>query len=317
MKREAIVFYKSFDEAISLLSDDDQLEAYRAITRYGLYGEEPEITGAAGAIFLLAKPQIDANNRRYENGNRGGRPKKLTDEQVKEGSQLRNKGAYKKWREEVLKRNKSRCAVCGSTTDVVAHHIKGVHEYPEGWYEVDNGIALCRDCHSEVHKDNRRLSFNDKKSAWEITYYKPEDNLTLTESKPKEKEKDKEKDKVKDNKHNVRSSAQIDSVFETVWQAYPEKKGKGRVSDKDKRKIAEVGIEKMLTAISRYKKEVDGSGWKHYQNGNTFFHSGYLDYLDENYEPSRQRDRPASLFNNTPTRDYDMEELERKLLATN
>ena len=115
----------------------------------------------------------------------------------------------------------------------------------------------------------------------------------------------------------MRSSAQIESVFETVWKAYPEKKGKGRVSDKDKRKIAEVGIEKMLTAISRYKKEVDGSGWKHYQNGSTFFHSGYLDYLDENYEPSRQRDRPACLFNNAPTRDYDMEELERKLLATN
>lgn len=234
MKREAVLFYKSFEEAISMLPDEDQLKAYRSIVRYGLYGEEPDVDGVAGAIFLLAKPQIDANNRRYENGKRGGRPKK-----------------------------------------------------------------------TEIESDYKQ----------NISEVKPNKNQNITNIKAKEKDKD--KDKVKDNKHTVRSSAQIESVFETVWKAYPEKKGKGRVSDKDKRKIAEVGIEKMLTAISRYKKEVDGSGWKHYQNGSTFFHSGYLDYLDENYEPSRQRDRPASLFNNAPTRDYDMEELERKLLATN
>ena len=75
MEREAVLFYKSFDEAISMLSDEDQLAVYRAITKYGLYGEETELTGAAGAIFLLAKPQIDANNRRYENGKKGGAPK--------------------------------------------------------------------------------------------------------------------------------------------------------------------------------------------------------------------------------------------------
>ena len=73
-ERESLLFYKSFDEAIELLSDEDQLKAYRAITKYGLYGIEPNLDGVSGAVFLLAKPQIDANNRRYENGKRGGRP---------------------------------------------------------------------------------------------------------------------------------------------------------------------------------------------------------------------------------------------------
>ena len=78
MKREAVLFYKSFDEAISMLPESEQLKAYRAIIKYGLYGEESEVSGVAGAILSMAKPQIDANNRRYENGKQGGRPKKTT-----------------------------------------------------------------------------------------------------------------------------------------------------------------------------------------------------------------------------------------------
>lgn len=113
------------------------------------------------------------------------------------------------------------------------------------------------------------------------------------------------------------NKSDIEGLFETLWKLYPEKKGKGKVSDKDKRLIYDIGLDHMTRAINRYIAEVSVTGWKHYQNGNTFFHSGYLDYLDENYEPSRQRDRPACLFNNAPKRDYDMEELERKLLATN
>ena len=65
-----------------MLPDEDQLKAYRAIIRYGLYGEEPNVDGVAGAVYLLAKPQIDANNRRYENGKRGGRPKRTETDPV-------------------------------------------------------------------------------------------------------------------------------------------------------------------------------------------------------------------------------------------
>ena len=42
---------------------------------YGLDGLEPSSAWIAKSIYLMAKPQIDANNRRYQNGTKGGRPK--------------------------------------------------------------------------------------------------------------------------------------------------------------------------------------------------------------------------------------------------
>ena len=81
--RDSVVFYKSFWEAIRDLSEEDQLKAYNAIFDYAFDGKEPEGSGIASAVFKLVKPQIDANNARYENGKKGaeygvlgGRPKK-------------------------------------------------------------------------------------------------------------------------------------------------------------------------------------------------------------------------------------------------
>lgn len=80
--RDSFVFYESFYLALSELSASQQGKIYTAICRYALYGEEPELKGASSAVFKLIKPQIDANNRRYENGKKGaehgikgGRPK--------------------------------------------------------------------------------------------------------------------------------------------------------------------------------------------------------------------------------------------------
>ena len=80
--RDSFVFYESFYLAISELSAAQQSKTFQAICRYALYEEEPELKGASAAVFRLVKPQIDANNRRYENGKKGaehgikgGRPK--------------------------------------------------------------------------------------------------------------------------------------------------------------------------------------------------------------------------------------------------
>lgn len=73
--RDSIVFYRSFYEAIKEIPLEEQGVVYNAIYGYALDGIEPELTGIAKAIFLLVKPQIDANNSRYENGKKGGKPK--------------------------------------------------------------------------------------------------------------------------------------------------------------------------------------------------------------------------------------------------
>lgn len=76
MERDSFVFYKSFYDAIKELDDQDKLIIYTAIFEYTFYGNEIELTGICKGIFALIKPQIDANNKRYSNGKKGGRPKK-------------------------------------------------------------------------------------------------------------------------------------------------------------------------------------------------------------------------------------------------
>lgn len=73
--RESVVFYRSFYEAIRRLPAEQFKASALAILEYGLDGKEPETDGIERTVFCMAKPQIDANNRRYENGTKGGRPK--------------------------------------------------------------------------------------------------------------------------------------------------------------------------------------------------------------------------------------------------
>ena len=74
------MFYRSFYDAIEVsgMSDAEQLACFRAICRYGIYGTEPELEGFPAAIFTIAKANLDANARKREDGQKGGRPKKKT-----------------------------------------------------------------------------------------------------------------------------------------------------------------------------------------------------------------------------------------------
>ncbi len=78
MQRDSFVFYESFSKAITILPEASQLHAFLFITNYGLYGIEPEqsIDPLAYAIFVMARPQIDANNKKFINWKRGWRPEK-------------------------------------------------------------------------------------------------------------------------------------------------------------------------------------------------------------------------------------------------
>lgn len=72
--RDSFVFYKSFQQAIDEAPESEQLAIYRAISYYALYRKEPGLTGLAKIVWLLIKPQLDANWKRYENGCKGGAP---------------------------------------------------------------------------------------------------------------------------------------------------------------------------------------------------------------------------------------------------
>ena len=87
--KDSIVFYKSFYEAIQKIPEEEQLKLYNAIFSYSFTEIEPEIEdGIAKAMFILIKPNIDSANARYkasvENGKKGGRPKKETQQKPNE-----------------------------------------------------------------------------------------------------------------------------------------------------------------------------------------------------------------------------------------
>ena len=74
--RDSMVFYRSFLASVRLLPKKHQLQFYNALFDYGFDGAVPEnLPGGAAALFNALKPQIDANNRKFENGKKGGRPK--------------------------------------------------------------------------------------------------------------------------------------------------------------------------------------------------------------------------------------------------
>lgn len=73
---ESFVFYRSFYEGLAYLPAEDQLATYKAIMDYAFYGTIPEAGGVVMAMFMLAKAQIDANEKRRSDGNKGGRPSK-------------------------------------------------------------------------------------------------------------------------------------------------------------------------------------------------------------------------------------------------
>ena len=75
MERDSFIFYRSFFEAIRVLKDADRLKVYDAIVEKALNDKEIELTGLSNSMFILIKPQLEANNRKYANGKKGGRPK--------------------------------------------------------------------------------------------------------------------------------------------------------------------------------------------------------------------------------------------------
>ena len=106
------------------------------------------------------------------------------------------------------------------------------------------------------------------------------------------------------------------TLFEKLWKLYPNKKGKGQVSDKKKKALFKIGEDELIRAIDRYKVELEkDKDWRKPQNGSTFFNSGYVDYLDSNYVPgSSTKPKTTNKFNDFEQREYNMSEMEQRLL---
>ena len=81
--RKSFVFYASWWEAIKNLPREIQGEVLTVIIEYGLTGETTEpLKPITKALLALVKPQIDANNQKFNNGTKGGRPKEENNQTI-------------------------------------------------------------------------------------------------------------------------------------------------------------------------------------------------------------------------------------------
>lgn len=93
--------------------------------------------------------------------------------------------------------------------------------------------------------------------------------------------------------HDTKDSS-LEQFFESIWKLYPIKKGKGQVSKTKKQVLHRIGYERINRCVDRYVADIKSSGKEKYMmHGSTFFNSGYVDYLDENYE----MEKPSSFQN--------------------
>lgn len=115
----------------------------------------------------------------------------------------------------------------------------------------------------------------------------------------------------KGNNKNNMCKADALTLFEQLWKMYPVKKGKGQVSDAKKVELLKIGYDQMSRAIERYQEGLKREPWRKPQNGSTFFNSGYVDYLDENFVSDANVDKDHGFRQ----RDYNFEDLEKELLS--
>lgn len=92
------------------------------------------------------------------------------------------------------------------------------------------------------------------------------------------------------NKNNIKENIYC-AFFDLLWDLYPCKKGKSKVSNKALKEINSVGFETMKECIERYVN--NKPDWQAWQNGSTFFNGGYKDYLiPEQTEPKKENEQP-------------------------
>lgn len=183
--------------------------------------------------------------------------------------------------------------------------VDGVITIPKwGKHQSLDGVRKKREAQREYMREYRKK----QKNMIRRTEENPQEE---EEPEPEEKPEDENPAKHEEKKKAGPTDAEINAFFDSVWKLYPVKKGKGQVSTTQRKKLFRVGYAAMENAIGRYMKELEkDSSWRKPQNGSTFFNSGYVDYLDENFVPDKEKTSSPS----SPAPSYDVEAYEKAMM---
>lgn len=90
----------------------------------------------------------------------------------------------------------------------------------------------------------------------------------------------------------------ICSFFQSVWDEYPKKLGKNKVTKAAMEQLEEAGEDAVMAAVRSYVEKIkrDGTDEKYIMHGSTFFNGAWRDYVveDKPEEPMPQQQRRKS-----------------------
>lgn len=165
-------------------------------------------------------------------------------------------------------------------------------------WKINNYISKDRYNPTAYQDEYRQLRIKDNKSYTECIQNRIQEDTQgsiqgCTQAVSDDVDTDKIRiDKNREDKNNScaaelheTENETLEAFFEEVWRLYPLKKGKGQVSKTKKKVLQRIGYEQIKRCIERYVADLKATGKEKYmQHGSTFFNSGYVDYLDENYK---------------------------------
>lgn len=201
--RDGFVFYRSFREAIRELPEEERLKCYEVILDYALDEVVPNEVGISSAIFKLIKPQIDANNKRYENGKKGGRGNQ-TETKPKPNTNQDVTNNEPKEKEKVKEKDKDKVKVSSSVVHlpplppIITLPCKADEEYivTQGEYEEMTDTYPTLDVMGELRAmkgwligNKNKLKLKDDIPKFMYGWLNDErkkKNASLTEEKPKQ-----------------------------------------------------------------------------------------------------------------------------------
>lgn len=133
--------------------------------------------------------------------------------------------------------------------------------------------------------ENGKRTTNEQQKNSKTTTEEQQDNNKRTQHKNGKNEK-KEK------------NIYICSFFQSVWDEYPKKLGKNKVTKAAMEQLEEAGEDVVMDAVRHYVEKIkrDGTEEKYIMHGSTFFNGAWRDYVvdDKPEEPMPQQQRRKS-----------------------
>lgn len=153
--KKTFILYTSWHDSIKKLSNEDAGKLFELIFLF-VKGEDAEIQENIEGLYLAITEQIvfewskfNPKTQKYHWNYQGGISS--------ENHIIRNSTEIKIWRKRVFERDNYTCQYCEERGSILnAHHIKPFALYPELRFESKNGITLCKKCHIELHKRDRK-----------------------------------------------------------------------------------------------------------------------------------------------------------------